>query len=151
MFRRREGAVDVLLVHPGGPFWARKDAGAWSIPKGEYEQPDDPLDSAKREFNEETGFSASEPLFPLGTLKQPGGKKVTAWAFEGDCDPRSFVSNSFEMEWPPKSGKLESFPEVDRVEWFDTREARRRILAGQAPFIDELEKIVLGRASASAE
>lgn len=144
MYRRRGEAVDVLLAHPGGPFWARKDAGAWSIPKGEYEAPDDPREAAKREFTEETGFVPAEPLLPLGTLKQPSGKQIVAWAFEGDCDPRAFVSNTFEMEWPPKSGRKQSFPEVDRVEWFDVAEARQRILPGQAPFIDALVALVVG-------
>ena len=147
MFRRRNSTVELLLVHPGGPFWAKKDAGSWSIPKGEYEEPDDPLETAKREFREETGFQSREPFLALGTLKQPSGKLITAWAFEGDCDPNALVSNRFELEWPPKSGKMQSFPEIDRAEWFDTSEARRRILPGQSPFIDQFEKLVLSKSS----
>lgn len=148
MYRLRAGSLEVLLVHPGGPFWASKDAGAWSIPKGEYEAPADPLETAKREFTEETGFAPTDPLVPLGTLKQRSGKQVTAWAFEGDCDPQALVSNSFEMQWPPKSGRMQSFPEVDRADWFETHEAQRRIVPGQVPFIQALEKIVLGGSSA---
>ena len=148
MFRRRNSTVELLLVHPGGPFWAKKDVGSWSIPKGEYEEADDPLETAKREFKEETGFQFREPFLALGTLRQPSGKLITAWAFEGDCDPKELVSNRFELEWPPKSGKMQSFPEIARAEWFDTIEARRRILRGQCPFIDKFEKLVL-RASSS--
>ena len=148
MFRRQNSSgVELLLVHPGGPFWAKKDLGAWSIPKGEYEEPDDPLEAAKREFTEETGFLPRAPFLALGSLKQPSGKLITAWAFEGDCDPSALVSNSFELEWPPRSGKIQSFPEVDRAEWFDTAEARRRILPGQSPFVDAVEKAVLGETS----
>lgn len=142
MYRRHGQAVEVLLAHPGGPFWVRKDAGAWSIPKGEYEEPADPLEAAKREFTEETGFAPAGPFHPLGTLKQRSGKKVTAWAFEGDCEPGAFASNSFEIEWPPKSGRMQSFPEVDRVEWFGLDDARKKILPGQAAFIDALAKLV---------
>ena len=144
MFRRRNLTLEVLLVHPGGPFWARKDQGAWSIPKGEYEEPDDPLAAAKREFKEETGFLSQEPFLALGSLKQRSGKLITAWAFEGDCDPEALVSNTFELEWPSKSGQMRSFPEVDRAAWFDTAEARRRILPGQSAFVDVLEKLLLG-------
>ena len=148
MFRRRNLAmVEVLLVHSGGPFWARKDLGAWSIPKGEYEEPDDPLEAAKREFKEETGFLSREPFLPLGSLKQPSGKLITAWAFEGDCDPQTLVSNTFELEWPSKSGRIRTFPEVDRAAWFDTAEARRRILRGQSAFVDALEVLLLGERS----
>jgi predicted NUDIX family NTP pyrophosphohydrolase len=148
MYRRGNLAiVEVLLVHPGGPFWARKDLGAWSIPKGEYEEHDDPLEAAKREFKEETGFLSREPFLPLGSLKQPSGKLITAWAFEGDCDPLTLVSNTFELEWPPKSGRIRSFPEVDRAAWFDTAEARRRILPGQSAFVDALEVLLLGESS----
>ena len=147
MFRRRSSTVELLLVHPGGPFWAKKDVGSWSIPKGEYEEPEDPLETAKREFGEETGFQSREPFLALGTLKQPSGKLITAWAFEGDCDPRMLVSNRFELEWPRKSGKMQSFPEIDRAEWFDTAEARRRIIPGQSQFIDEFEAVVLRESS----
>jgi predicted NUDIX family NTP pyrophosphohydrolase len=137
MFRRR-ALVEVLLVHPGGPFWAGKDAGAWSIPKGEYGDEEHPLEGARREFAEETGFAASPPFLALGTLKQPNGKLVTAWAFEGDCDPARLTSNTFEMEWPPRSGRMATFPEVDRACWFELTQARQHILRGQAAFIDAL-------------
>lgn len=144
MYRRHGGVLQVLLVHPGGPFWAKKDLGAWSIPKGEHAENDDPLEAARREFTEETGFAAAGPFLPLGTLTQPGGKRVTAWAFEGDCNPHEFRSNEFELEWPPKSGRVRSFPEVDRVDWFDAAEAKRRILPAQVPFVDALERLLAG-------
>ncbi len=139
MFRRRESGIEVLLVHPGGPFWSKKDLNSWSIPKGELEETEDPLQAAIREFREETGFAATAPFIPLGTIKQASGKLIAAWAFEGDCDPSTLVSNTFEMEWPPKSGRLASFPEVDRAAWFAPREARNRVLKGQLKLIDELE------------
>jgi predicted NUDIX family NTP pyrophosphohydrolase len=140
MFRRcRPGAeVELLLAHPGGPFWARKDEGAWTVPKGEYADDEEPLAAAKREFVEETGFAVAGPYWPLGTLKQSSGKLVSAWAFESDCDPRRLVSNAFEAEWPPGSGARRSFPEIDRVEWFSPAEARRKLVKGQAGFIDAL-------------
>ena len=140
MFRRAPGGLEVLLAHPGGPFWARKDLGAWSIPKGEVNQGEDPLAAAQREFLEETGFACAPPFIDLGEVKQPGGKMVHAWAFEGDCDPAAMASNQFEMEWPPKSGNLKRFPEVDRVAWFGIAEALRRILQGQRAFIDEARR-----------
>ena len=140
MFRRAAAGFEVLLAHPGGPFWARKDLGAWSIPKGELNEAEDPLAAAQREFLEETGFAGAPPFIDLGEVKQPGGKIVRVWAFEGDCDPAAMVSNEFEMEWPPKSGSLKRFPEVDRVAWFGIDEARRRILQGQRPFIDEMQR-----------
>jgi predicted NUDIX family NTP pyrophosphohydrolase len=133
------GQLEVLLVHPGGPFWARKDDGAWSIPKGEY-QPDaepDALAVAEREFAEELGTQPPQgDRLPLGELKQPGGKRVTAWAIECDLDVSKATSNTFEMEWPPKSGRLQSFPEVDRAAWFSLTMARVKLLKGQLPFID---------------
>ena len=138
MFRRSSPTLEVLLVHPGGPFWKNKDAGAWSIPKGLCEQTENPLDAAQREFTEETGFQVRPPLIPLGTAKQPGGKSMTVWAFEGDADPATLVSNFFEMEWPPRSGALAVFPEVDRAAWFDVYAAKSSILKGQVRFIDEL-------------
>jgi len=140
MYRRQGGTLEVLLAHPGGPFWAKKDPGVWSLPKGEYDESEAPLAAAQREFLEETGFTSAEPFIPLGELKQPSGKVVSAWAFKGDCDPAAMVSNLFEMEWPPKSGKLQSFPEVDRVAWFGTAEAKRRIQPGQRGFVDTLEQ-----------
>jgi len=138
LYRRRDGILQVLLVHPGGPFWARKDAGAWSIPKGEYGAGDDPLIAAQREFVEETGFSLAGPFLPLTPVKQPGGKVVSAWAVEGDCDPAALRSNVFPMEWPPKSGRTSNFPEVDRADWFSLSEAADKILSGQRPLLDEL-------------
>jgi predicted NUDIX family NTP pyrophosphohydrolase len=141
MYRRRGAGLaglEVLLVHPGGPFWARKDLGAWSIPKGECNPGERPIDAAAREFREETSFEPGAPLLELGAFKQPGGKRVIAWAFEGDCDPVRLRSNTFEMEWPPRSGRTAHFPEVDRGAWFTLDEARRRIFKGQAPFLDQL-------------
>lgn len=140
MFRHRGSDIELLLIHPGGPYWVNKDLGAWSIPKGEYHDPEEPLAAAQREFEEETGCVAVAPFIPLGDLKQRSGKVVTAWAFEGDCDAHAVKSNLFEMEWPPKSGRMASFPEVDRAAWFTPAEARRRILPGQAAFIDVLER-----------
>jgi len=142
---RREPNFEVLLVHPGGPYWAKKDAGAWSIPKGEIGAGEEALPAAVREFQEETGFQPCGPFIPLGTEKQPSGKLVTAWAFEGNCDPSRMTSNTFAMEWPPKSGKMQEFPEMDRAEWFGIAEALKRILAGQVLFLHELEKKILGR------
>ena len=141
MFRRRDRRIQVLLVHPGGPFWKGKEEGAWSIPKGEFGAGEEPAIAAAREFREETGFEPGEPLLALGAHKQPGGKTVSAWAFEGDCDPAALRSNTFEMEWPPRSGRQASFPEVDRAEWFALPEARRRIHKGQVPFLDTLEAL----------
>ena len=135
---RNCGKLEVFLVHPGGPLWARKDLGAWSLPKGEFADDEDPLEAAKREFNEETGFTVEGEFLPLEPLRQSGGKLVYAWAVEGDCDPRSLQSNLFSMEWPPRSGRIAQFPEVDRGAWFDLPEARRRILPAQAGFIDQL-------------
>ncbi len=138
MYRTRAGHLEVLLVHPGGPFWARKDYGAWSIPKGEVSDGEDALAAAKREFEEETGISPSGQFVPLGTIKQKGTKTVEAWAFEGDCDPRSIKSNTFVFEWPPHSGKTREFPEIDRAEFFEVEEARRRVNAAQAEFLSKL-------------
>lgn len=128
----------MLLAHPGGPFWAKRDLGAWTIPKGTLEPGEDPYAAARREFEEETGFALGEECLALSALRQPSGKLVHAWAVEGDCDATTCRSNEFTMEWPPKSGKHASFPEIDRAEWFSLGEARRRILPGQAPFLDEL-------------
>jgi predicted NUDIX family NTP pyrophosphohydrolase len=138
MYRRRGPGVEVLLVHPGGPFWAKKDLGAWSLPKGEYAAGEEPLAVAMREFEEETGARPSGDFLPLGESVQPGRKIVTAWAVEGDFDVGALKSNLFEMEWPPKSGRKTSFPEVDRAEWFPIEDARKKILPGQNPFIDRL-------------
>jgi predicted NUDIX family NTP pyrophosphohydrolase len=131
-------------VHPGGPFWRGKDAGAWTIPKGEIGAGEDPLAAARREFREETGLDAPREAIALTPLTQPSRKVVHAWAAEGDCDAASVRSNLFEMEWPPRSGKTASFPEIDAAAWFDLPEARQRILRGQALFLDELERLVSG-------
>jgi len=138
LYRRRNEALEVFLVHPGGPFWAKKDAGAWSIPKGEYAEGEDPLAAARREFDEETGFPAPADAVPLGELKQAGGKLVIAWAAEGDCDPSKVASNTCEIEWPPRSGRKMEIPEVDRAAWFAMEEARVRMLKSQLPFLDRL-------------
>ena len=135
---RRHGELEIFLVHPGGPFWARKDVGAWSLPKGEIGEGEDPLQAAKREFTEETGFSIDGEFRRLNPVKQSGGKIVHAWAIEADCDPAQVQSNLFSMEWPPKSGQKKEFPEVDRAGWFEIPEARKRILAAQIGFIDQL-------------
>jgi predicted NUDIX family NTP pyrophosphohydrolase len=145
LFRRHRDGVEVLLVHPGGPFWARKDLGAWSIPKGEHTQDEDPLEVARREFAEELGSAAPEgPVLALGEVRQRGGKRVTAWAVEGDLDTTRTTSNEVEMEWPRNSGRRITFPEVDRAEWFALSEARRRILDGQRPLLDRLEEQLVG-------
>src|SRR5271170_7336026 len=132
-------AVEVLIAHPGGPFWARKDAAAWSVPKGEYLPGEDPLDAAYREFEEEVGFTAPQggPVF-LGERRRPGGKRVSVWALEGDLDVTHSTSNTFALEWPRGSGRLQEFPEVDRVEWVSIDRARRKLVKGQAPFMDAL-------------
>ncbi len=140
MFRRQDRELEVFLVHPGGPFWMNKDAGAWSIPKGEYAEGEQPLAAARREFHEETGFDPGVELFELGVVRQSGGKIVTAWAFEGDCDPERLTSDTFQMEWPPRSGRLADFPEVDRGAWFPIAAAREHILKSQEPFLDMLLK-----------
>lgn len=138
MYRQRNAGIEVFLVHPGGPFWAKKDLGAWTIPKGEYTDDEEPLAAAIREFREETGFTAEGDFLPLGEIRQAGGKLVTVWALEGDCDPAALVSVPFEMEWPPRSGQLASFPEVDRGAWFSLPEAHTHILASQLPVLDRL-------------
>jgi predicted NUDIX family NTP pyrophosphohydrolase len=158
MYRGRGEALELLLVHPGGPLWANKDLGAWSIPKGEYDAGADPLDVARREFQEELGVSppqrSSSPegdsaqrvvYRELGEIVQPSRKIVTAWAVEGDFHPAALKSNSFEMEWPPKSGRMQSFPEVDRADWFALDEARAKILPGQAGLIDRLAALLRAR------
>jgi predicted NUDIX family NTP pyrophosphohydrolase len=134
-----DGAVQLLVGHMGGPLWARRDAGAWSIPKGEYAEGDDPLEAARREFAEETGHPVPALTFlDLGEVQQSGGKRVTVWAARGDLDPAAAVSNTFEMEWPPRSGVLRTFPEVDRVAWVSSDEARSLLVKGQVPFVDRL-------------
>jgi predicted NUDIX family NTP pyrophosphohydrolase len=139
LFRGRGPALRLLLVHPGGPFWAKKDLGAWSIPKGESEEGEDALAVARREFEEELGSQApAGEVIDLGELVQPSRKVITAFAIEGDFDASRLASNLFEMEWPQKSGRVQSFPEVDRAQWFTVEEAHEKILPGQRPFIDRL-------------
>jgi predicted NUDIX family NTP pyrophosphohydrolase len=138
MYRQRDGELQVLLAHPGGPFWAKKDLGAWTIPKGEIGEGEDPLEAAKREFAEETGVELRGEFVELRPVKQKSGKLVLAWAVEGDCDATQIRSNLFSMEWPPKSGLQAQFPEVDRAGWFTLDEARSKILASQVPLLDDL-------------
>jgi len=139
MYKYRERELLVLLVHPGGPYWARKDLGSWSIPKGEHDEGEDPLAAAVREFQEETGGEIHGPFHSLGQITQSNRKTVSAWAVEGDFDPKTLKSNLCEIEWPPRSGKKQLIPEVDRAEWFSLPEAHSKILAGQRPFLDRLE------------
>jgi predicted NUDIX family NTP pyrophosphohydrolase len=140
LWRRTANGLEVLLAHQGGPFWARKDHGHWTIPKGEVE-PDEELPAvARREFAEETGHQVPDgEMLELGDIRQKSGKLVLGWAVEGDLDPAAAVSNTYDMEWPPRSGRVQSFPEIDRVEWFDLAEARRRLKAAQVPFLDRLQ------------
>jgi predicted NUDIX family NTP pyrophosphohydrolase len=146
LYRDAAGRLEVLLVHPGGPFWAKKDAGAWSIPKGELGEGEDPLAAAKREFEEETGTRPTGEAIALAPRRQAGGKVVHAWAVRGDLDPAALKSTTVTLEWPPRSGRRQEFPEVDRAAWFTLDEAREKILKGQAPFLDDLERIA-GRSS----
>jgi predicted NUDIX family NTP pyrophosphohydrolase len=139
LYRDRDGVREVLLVHPGGPFWAKRDAGAWSIPKGEYADDEDPRDCALREFEEELGAPlAADELVELGSVRQRSGKVVTAWAAEGDLDPTGIRSNTFELEWPPRSGRVREFPEIDRAAWFSLEEAREKLVAAQAELLSRL-------------
>jgi predicted NUDIX family NTP pyrophosphohydrolase len=142
LYRNRQGDLEVLLVHPGGPFWANKDEHAWSIPKGEYPPEEDPLRAAYREFKEETGCETTGDAIPLGSLQQPNGKVVQAWALAGDCDAAGIRSNTFTLEWPPHSGRRQEFPEVDRAAWFTLEVARQKIHRGQVGFLEELERIL---------
>jgi predicted NUDIX family NTP pyrophosphohydrolase len=142
MYRRSNGVLEVFLVHPGGPFWAKKDMGAWSICKGEYAEGELPLEAAKREFQEETGFAVQGNFLELGQVRQAGGKVVSAWAFEGDCDPSKLISNRCEVEWPPRSGRKIEIAEVDRGDWFSIAEAGERILKSQSPFLDRLSQML---------
>ena len=137
--RRAAGKILVLLVHSGGPFWSRRDLGAWSIPKGEFDADEQPEEAARREFAEELGVKLDGPLLPLGEVTQKAGKRVVAFAVEGELDVGTISSNTFEMEWPPRSGRRQSFPEIDRAEWFDLGVARQKIVPGQIPFLDRLE------------
>jgi predicted NUDIX family NTP pyrophosphohydrolase len=139
LYRQTDDGLEVLLVHPGGPFFARRDAGAWSIPKGLYEEGEEPLAAARREFAEELGSACPDgPALELGEIRQRNGKRVTAWAVEGDLDAGAVTSNSFTIEWPPRSGRSQEFPEVDRAGWFGLRDAREKLLAAQAPLLDRL-------------
>jgi predicted NUDIX family NTP pyrophosphohydrolase len=141
MYRVRDGRLEVLLVHPGGPFFAKKDDGAWTIPKGEPDAGEELFDAAQREFEEETGFKSSPPYTELSPITQKGGKVVHAWAFAGDCDPRQLHSNTFTLEWPPRSGQLQEFPEMDRADWFGLDEAKRKIKPAQIPLLEELARV----------
>jgi len=145
LFRRRDGAVEVFLVHPGGPFWARKDVQAWSIPKGELGLGEDALQAARREFTEETGLEVAGDFVALTPRKQPGGKIVHAWAIEADCDPAAVRSNLFSLEWPPRSGRRQEFPEIDRAAWFPLADAREKIHKGQIVLLDELAQLLAAR------
>jgi len=138
LYRVRNAILEVFLVHPGGPFWAKKDLGAWSIPKGEIQEGEDGLSAAKREFCEETGFAPEGNFVALAPLKQASKKRVHAWAVRGDCDAKAITSNTFSMEWPPRSGQRREFPEVDRAEWFAMDVAKEKILKGQIGFLEEL-------------
>jgi predicted NUDIX family NTP pyrophosphohydrolase len=149
MYRRLGARMEVLLVHPGGPYWRRKDDGAWSIPKGEMDADEDAADAARREFAEETGVVLTALLEPLGEIRQRGGKRVIAFAAEGDIDVRSIRSNAFEIEWPPRSGKMQNFPEIDRAEWFELAAAHSKILEGQRPLLDRLTELA-GQSGRSA-
>jgi predicted NUDIX family NTP pyrophosphohydrolase len=147
LYRRRHEGLQVFLVHPGGPFWAKKDDEAWSIPKGIYQESEDPLAAAKREFFEETGSEVNGPFRALSPLKQPSGKVVSAWAVEGDLDAATLKSNTFSMEWPPRSGTMQEFPEVDRGAWFDLPTARTKLQSGQRGFLDQLQQFLKETAS----
>ena len=148
MYRRRNDGLEVLLVHPGGPFFKNKDAGAWTIPKGEPAEGEDLLVTARREFGEETGLNVDDvPLLPLGEVKQKAGKVVHAWAFEGDCDPATLTCNTFKVQWPPRSGQWKSFPEVDQYAFFDLNSARAKINPAQAVFLDRLVEALPDRNS----
>jgi predicted NUDIX family NTP pyrophosphohydrolase len=145
MYRRSNGGIEVFLVHPGGPFWAKKDRGAWTIPKGEYGEGEAALDAARREFQEETGFLVSGEFLELGSVRQKSGKIVSAWAFEGDCDPAKLVSNTCEIEWPPRTGRRIEIPEIDRGRWFGWAEARGYIRAEQGEFLDTFARRLAAR------
>lgn len=138
LYRHAPAGIEVLLARPGGPWWRGRDAGAWTIPKGEFAPPEEPLAAALREWREETGFPARPPFIPLGEAVQRGGKRVQAWAFEGDCDPAAMRCNTFETEWPPHSGRRQAFPELAEVRWFPLAQARERINPAQTVFLDRL-------------
>jgi predicted NUDIX family NTP pyrophosphohydrolase len=141
LYRKRNDSLEVFLAHPGGPFYVKKDSGVWGIPKGEIDEGEDALAAAQREFEEETGIKAGGPFLLLTAVTQKGGKLVRAWAFEGDCDPKKMKSNTFTMEWPPRSGKQQEFPEVDRAAWFSLSEAKQLINPAQISFLEELQRL----------
>jgi predicted NUDIX family NTP pyrophosphohydrolase len=147
VFRRSKSGLEVFLVHPGGPFWAKKDQGAWSIPKGEFAEDEEGLAAARREFREEVGQDVAGEFLPLTPRRQPSRKTVHAWAVEGEVDARALVSNEFELEWPPRSGRMQRFPEVDAGAWFHLDEARRLIQPGQLPILEELAQLLEERRS----
>ena len=149
MYRRSGCEVEVFLVHPGGPFWAKKDKGAWTVPKGEYGNDEEALEAARREFKEETGFTATGPFVELGSVQQKSGKLVTVWAFEGDCNPDQLISNTCEIEWPPRSGRRMEIPEIDRGSWFDIQQAQESIREEQRPLLAAL--LALKRLRTAAE
>ncbi len=142
LFKKADDGVRILLAHPGGPFWKNKDLGSWSIPKGEFVGSENPLDAAVREFEEETGFRLEGKFIPLDPVKMKSGKEILAWALEGDVDLANFRSNDFEMEWPPKSGKIQHFPEIDKIGWFTSDEALTMINGTQSAFLHQLEKLI---------
>jgi predicted NUDIX family NTP pyrophosphohydrolase len=143
MYRRGPaGELQVLLAHPGGPFWRHKDQGAWTIPKGEYLAPEPALDAAQREFTEETGFAVTPPLLPLGEVVPKSGKRLMAWAFEGAGEPDQLRCNTFELEWPPRSGQRQQYPEIDQVAWFGMADARAKLLPAQCELLDRLERLL---------
>ena len=146
MYRTRNGGSEVFLVHPGGPMWAKKDEGAWTIPKGEYGDEEEALSAAQREFAEETGFTTTAPFRDLGSVKQKSGKVISAWAFAGDCDPAALVSNTCKIEWPPRTGRHIEIPEVDRGDWFLLERARIYIRLDQVPLLDAFDKLILKNA-----
>jgi predicted NUDIX family NTP pyrophosphohydrolase len=145
LYHSQNKVLEILLVHPGGPFWAQKDAGAWSIPKGEFGAEEDPLLAARREFEEETGFELDGSFLPLTPIKQKSGKIIQVWALEGQLDPAAITSNTFSLEWPPRSGQQQEFPEVDRAGWFPLDQAREKIVPGQLGFLQELEALLKAR------
>ena len=149
MYRRPKGRLEVFLIHPGGPYWAKKDKGAWGIPKGEYEKDEEPLAAARREFEEETGFTAEGEFLPLGSIEQKSGKIVTAWAFDGDADPAELVSNTCGIEWPPHSGRTLAIPEVGEGRWFELREARDYLRSDQEELLNRLAETLKKRSGPS--
>jgi predicted NUDIX family NTP pyrophosphohydrolase len=144
VYHKNSEKYEVLLVHPGGPFWAKKDLNSWSLPKGEFEDEEDPFSAAKREFEEETGFPIKGEFIDLNPVKQPSGKIIYSWAVKGEIDANNVKSNLFKMEWPPRSGAIKEFPEIDRAEWFDLETAEQKIISGQIPIIENLKKILEG-------